>query len=68
MRFTRRFKAWHSSEMHHTYRPRIFDRPRAVITDRGRNFEKENVMNITNETVLITGSNRGVGQARVHEA
>jgi FlaA1/EpsC-like NDP-sugar epimerase len=30
--------------------------------------QKENTMNIANRTVLITGGNRGIGQALVNEA
>jgi NAD(P)-dependent dehydrogenase (short-subunit alcohol dehydrogenase family) len=32
------------------------------------NLRKENSMNITNKTVLITGANRGIGRALVDEA
>src|SRR5215467_4925247 len=32
------------------------------------NDQKENVMNIANKTILITGSNRGIGRALVDEA
>ena len=31
-------------------------------------IQRENVMNIANKTVLITGANRGLGQALVEEA
>src|SRR6266481_2952760 len=31
-------------------------------------IRKENVMNIANKTILITGANRGIGRALVEEA
>ncbi len=31
-------------------------------------IRKENIMNIENKTILITGANRGIGRALVEEA
>jgi NAD(P)-dependent dehydrogenase (short-subunit alcohol dehydrogenase family) len=42
--------------------------PERRNNNRSTNFEKETDMNITNKTVLITGANRGIGQALVNEA
>src|SRR5437588_13006151 len=36
--------------------------------DSNKTTKEEKVMNITNKTVLITGANRGIGQALVVEA
>jgi NAD(P)-dependent dehydrogenase (short-subunit alcohol dehydrogenase family) len=41
------------------------------VTTRARHKEavrKENVMNLANKTVLITGASRGIGRALVDEA
>src|SRR5690349_18505192 len=45
---------------------RIFSAPRAVIA--GKSARRRNTMNIEQKAVLITGANRGIGQALVSEA
>src|SRR5262249_42243139 len=47
----------------------IFCHSSSVIADRSRFLQKRRtVMNIANKTILITGSNRGIGRALVNEA
>jgi nucleoside-diphosphate-sugar epimerase len=46
---------------------RILSSPAAVIADE-RSPERRRAMNIEQKAVLVTGANRGIGQALVNEA